>query len=518
MNPARQLPLVLSALLLLGCMSSAQLARAQRGQAATPRPVAASTAEEQSPLIGSFPGGQREYVRFAFEHAVASGEAVFVLGDVVELGADDVRRSVPLQSTDGVHWQTTAAIPLRTVFRYRYFVRENGNRRFADPDNGTPLSEEQRGTTTGWDTERPAKRMQVHTALPDPVLRWRFLDEQVFRQVWLVDVGPGRDASERRYSAAFAVSGERVEFFVEGSNGVREPTSGQRGTKLDAFFVQGDGVYTYVPAPVVTPQRRALPMIHPIQSGVLGRKRTYRVMLPRGYDEHLERRYPVLYIYDGQQVWDANGTSGWDPNGAKMRSLIRRGEVGEIVMVAIDNDTRPCGRARDCLAPDDTFEDTLTGCTVQGASHEFLTFVLAELKPRIDATYRTRPEREHTLLCGYSFGGLLAFTAGWDFAHGFGGVGVQSGSLWAPTNFMNRVRQEPLRDVRLHFDFGDRESFLTSANLAHIRHLVRQGYAFEGDINFHVGFGSQHTFAQGGSRIGVMMRFLYPGTAETPGF
>ena len=89
--------------------------------------------------------------------------------------------------------------------------------------------------------------------------------------------------------------------------------SGHYATPLDAFFLQDGHLFTYVPAPAVSPHRRDYDPADPplVRSAILGEERGYRVMLPRGYDEHQTRRYPVLYAHDGW-LWFDTGTVSID--------------------------------------------------------------------------------------------------------------------------------------------------------------------------------------------------------------
>ena len=85
-------------------------------------------------------------------------------------------------------------------------------------------------------------------------------------------------------------------------------------------------------------------------------------------------------------------------------------------------------RGRDCLSPEDEVNDSLCG-RVRGMADQFLLFVTTELKPLVDARYRTLPDRAHTFATGYSFGGVFALYSGWEHGATFGAIGAQSGSF-----------------------------------------------------------------------------------------
>jgi predicted alpha/beta superfamily hydrolase len=154
---------------------------------------------------------------------------------------------------------------------------------------------------------------------------------------------------------------------------------------------------------------------------------------------------------------------------------------------------------------------------VTGRVDLFLRFIVEELKPLIDATYRTRPGREHTFASGLSFGGLFALYAGWEHSDTFGAVAPQSASLWVP-NFTQRLLNEPRRPgLRIYLDYGTGEHRSITRTNASFRDslLLREpGYVVEGDLRFFLGFGQTHNFTAGGSRLESLMTFLWPATRE----
>jgi predicted alpha/beta superfamily hydrolase len=152
----------------------------------------------------------------------------------------------------------------------------------------------------------------------------------------------------------------------------------------------------------------------------LGRERTIRLYLPPGYDAS-DERYPVLYMHDGQNLFDpALSFTGvdWDVDGT-MTKLIGSGQVREAIVVGISN-TPLRGREympAKAVAPDRR---------AQLLSDEYLRFIVEELKPAIDATYRTKPSREDTLVMGASMGGLISAYAVSEYPDVFGAAGGMS--------------------------------------------------------------------------------------------
>ena len=158
------------------------------------------------------------------------------------------------------------------------------------------------------------------------------------------------------------------------------------------------------------------------------------VWLPRGYDG--TRPHAVLYMHDGQMLHDATTTwnrQAWDVAPTVQR-LIDGGALRDTLVVGIWNTgpTRfneyfpqgfiahvPEGPAREVLLA--------RGFARQPPMADaYLRFLVEELKPAIDARYRTRPGREHTAIAGSSMGGLISAYALCEHPQVFGGAGCLS--------------------------------------------------------------------------------------------
>ncbi len=152
----------------------------------------------------------------------------------------------------------------------------------------------------------------------------------------------------------------------------------------------------------------------------LSRSRRIWLYLPPDYNSS-NKRYPVLYMHDGQNVFDARTSfSGeWRVDEA-LNSLFDNGDSG-VIVVAIDN-----GGANRINEYSPWIHPQYGGG--QGAA--YLRFLVETLKPYIDANYRTRPEREHTGIMGSSMGGLISLYGAIEHQDVFGKAGVFSPSFW----------------------------------------------------------------------------------------
>jgi len=154
----------------------------------------------------------------------------------------------------------------------------------------------------------------------------------------------------------------------------------------------------------------------------LGRTRRVWIYVPPGYAAS-RRRYPVLYVHDGQNVFDAAtsfaGEWGVDES---LDSLTALGDPGAVV-VAVDNGG---GRRLDEYDPWRSADPKLGG----GEGDAYVDFLARTLKPWVDAHYRTLPDAAHTGILGSSMGGLISLYAALKYPRVFGRAGVFSCACW----------------------------------------------------------------------------------------
>jgi len=139
------------------------------------------------------------------------------------------------------------------------------------------------------------------------------------------------------------------------------------------------------------------------------------VWLPPGYESEPETRYPVLYLHDGQQVFDpATSMHGvdWQVDEAAT-DLIRKGRMRKIIVVAINNTS---DRWQE-------YSDTPKGTL-------YADFIIRTLKPMIDATYRTEAGPEATAVMGSSMGGRISFLLAWNHPDVFSMAACLSSAFW----------------------------------------------------------------------------------------
>ncbi len=227
------------------------------------------------------------------------------------------------------------------------------------------------------------------------------------------------------------------------------------------------------------------------------------VYLPRGYAGS-GRRYPVLYMFDGHNVfYDGHATYGksWG-----MKEYLEK-SGRELILVAVECNHEGFRRLSEYTPW--SFSGRGLG-TVEGQGTLTMDWITKELKPRIDAEYRTLPDREHTLIAGSSMGGLMALYAAVAYNDVFSRAAALSPCLGvAPRRMAELIKARPLRDpTRIYLDMGGAEAeghvrALTA--LFDTAKLLTRSYA---DVAARVVPDGRHCEADWEKRIPVFMDYL----------
>jgi predicted alpha/beta superfamily hydrolase len=205
-----------------------------------------------------------------------------------------------------------------------------------------------------------------------------------------------------------------------------------------------------------------------IDSSILGEKRMVRVYTPPSYETKTDKHYPVLYVHDGQNVFStvgsfvAFGWGSWNLDGTADK-LIEQQKMREIIIVTID-----CGMNRytEYRGPAYPYsEEEIASMTHKPSApgdntayENYKKFIIEELKPHIDKTYRTLSDRRHTGLLGSSMGGLCSLVMAWERPDIFGKTACMSGSFQVEeeyflTEVIKRYRSKP-KPIQIYLDSG----------------------------------------------------------------
>ncbi len=185
-----------------------------------------------------------------------------------------------------------------------------------------------------------------------------------------------------------------------------------------------------------------------VWSPELRNQRDIVVYLPPSYQYSPERRYPVIYMHDGQNLFDqATSYAGEWQVDETMERLAHDGY--EAIIVGIDN----MGGKR--IAEYGPFEDQYHGA---GSGDTYVAFLTETLKPQIDLEFRTLTEPAFTGILGSSMGGLISLYAFFHAPEVYGLVGAMSPSIWyADDAIFDFVEQAPWNPGRIYLDAGTRE-------------------------------------------------------------
>ncbi|MEZ4982979.1 MAG: alpha/beta hydrolase-fold protein [Saprospiraceae bacterium] len=181
----------------------------------------------------------------------------------------------------------------------------------------------------------------------------------------------------------------------------------------------------------------------------LGRERKVWVYLPPDY-ETSEKRYPVIYMQDGQNLFDKSTAFGEEWNvDESMNKLFENGDYGAII-IGVDNGG---WRRMDEYSPWYNAE-----LEAGGEGKNYVDFLVNTLKPYIDATYRTLPSKEYTGIMGSSLGALITHYAAMEHPNVFGKVGVLSPSFWfAPESYNHTANHNKTEDIKYYVLAGKGE-------------------------------------------------------------
>lgn len=248
---------------------------------------------------------------------------------------------------------------------------------------------------------------------------------------------------------------------------------------------------------------------HPaFASRLLERPRDLVVYLPPGYDDEPARRFPVLYMHDGQNLFDPETAfvrgQHWRL-GEMADMLIAEGRVEPLIIVGVYH----TGHSR--VHEYTPTKDARIG---GGQARLYGRLLVEELKPFIDARYRTDPARERTGLGGSSLGGLVSMYLGLRHADVFGRLAVMSPSVWWGKRAILRyvAKAVPKPDTRIWLDMGTAESRNGIADARRLRAaLVKAGWREDVDLAYWERQGGTHSEAAWADRADEMLQFLYPG-------
>lgn len=238
----------------------------------------------------------------------------------------------------------------------------------------------------------------------------------------------------------------------------------------------------------------------------LSGKKTRKVYiyLPEYYEEDELRRYPVLYMFDGHNIfYDAVSAFGKSWNMTSYLQWTRK----PLIVVAVECNKYGNNRLKE-YSPT-TFFDPKYG-NIRGRGRTYMQWLVKELKPYIDANFRTMPDREHTAIAGSSMGGLMSLYAATVYNKVFSKAACLSPSLWTnPSQLLELVQKAKIApDTTIYMDYGSKEMGNHEANkqaLMDMNHLLLEKNV---NLTFRIIPGGNHSEASWEKQIPIFMDCL----------
>ncbi|WP_228893650.1 alpha-amylase family glycosyl hydrolase [Pseudoduganella aquatica] len=253
------------------------------------------------------------------------------------------------------------------------------------------------------------------------------------------------------------------------------------------------------PAEKAAVPRGEVRIIEQFASPQLGNKRALRIYLPPSYGKQPERRYPVLYMHDGQNLFDAKTAAygaewGIDET---VDQLVAEGKMAEIIVVGIDNTPDRMNEYTPCC-------DAKYG---GGKLAAYESFLVDTVKPYIDRTLRTRPGKEDTAIMGSSLGGIASVLIAAHRPDIYSKAGGVSSSFW--WNQRNLIGKLPVLPVKFYLDAGTIDDGLEDTALMRAV-MLAQGYREGDNLYYHEAAGGSHNEKSWAARVGIPLRWFFP--------
>ena len=252
--------------------------------------------------------------------------------------------------------------------------------------------------------------------------------------------------------------------------------------------------------------------LHPgVPSRFLDNRRDVIVYLPPGYDREETRRYPVLYLHDGQNLFDrATSYAGveWEVDETAER-LIAAGLLEPLIIVGIYN----TGETRI-----DEYTPSVDPRHKRGGKAALYGhFIVDELMGFVNRRYRTLLGPAATGIGGSSLGGLVSLFLGLKYPQIFGKLMIMSPSVWWDRGVMLHTAEtiHAKSETRIWLDIGTREGKVTPGQVRTLKEiLLARGWRLDDDLHYLEAKGGHHNEAAWARRIEPALRFLFPPVSE----
>lgn len=224
--------------------------------------------------------------------------------------------------------------------------------------------------------------------------------------------------------------------------------------------------------------------------------RNILVWMPKDYysKRKLNTRYNVLYMQDGQNLFDPNTSYAgkhWKVS-ETVSKLLKQGKISDLIVVGIYNT-----------------QDRLDEYDWSKKGQDYLSGIINNLKPYIDSNYRTMTGRENTAIMGSSMGGLISFYAGWYFPEIFSMVGCMSSSFYYHYDAVLKMVYEYSGEkipVKFYIDHGE-DGLIRGQKMFCL--LSQKGYLIGTDIDYFYAPNAEHNESEWAARLERPLLFFF---------
>ncbi len=226
----------------------------------------------------------------------------------------------------------------------------------------------------------------------------------------------------------------------------------------------------------------------------LHNERDVFVWLPPSYMSSPRKTYPVLYMHDGQNLMDpATSFLGidWQVDETVSR-LIKTGRMKEILIVGINNT-----------------EDRLEEYSDSEKGNNYMKFIIDELKPLVDSTYRTLPDPRNTAVLGSSMGGLISFLLVWKNPAVFSMAGCMSSSFYYDNDRIFKTISDssrPKAGIKIYIDHGE-DGLARGQRMFAV--LTQMGFLIGTNIDYFYAPGAEHNESAWAERLERPLLFFF---------
>lgn len=234
----------------------------------------------------------------------------------------------------------------------------------------------------------------------------------------------------------------------------------------------------------------------------LAKKRRIAALLPHDYYES-DRRYPVLYLQDGQNLFDNRSPFGCWYVDRQLARLKAQG-MGDIIVVGIDHAEED--RIQEYLPPDSLPK------MGKGWGKRYVHFMAETLKPFVDENFRTLPDRQNTGIGGSSMGGLISIYSAFIYPELYGKLLIFSPSLWvAPKIYFQAINFFNPYQTKIYLYAGGMEGASMVPNVQRLKSALQRKGLDGSKIEFELSIdpNGQHNEGKWGEEFPRAVEWLF---------